>query len=138
VLPDVDFTVPKSANSCVGNTITGKSSLILEQNISQKLWPWLQPVHKKVHGWRVLPMTYGHGQKPLRRKFIRNRYISRLEILRPSFLYFGFVPLLPEHHLLHVDVAHTVLSLEGSERFASEFSVSFQIFCDVAKDAAIS
>lgn len=61
VLSGVDFTVPKSANSCVGNTVTGKLSLIPEKNISQKFWPWLQPSHKKVHGWPVLPMTYGHG-----------------------------------------------------------------------------
>jgi len=47
VLPGVDFTVPRSANSCVGNTITDKLSLIPEQNISQKFWPWLQPSHKK-------------------------------------------------------------------------------------------
>jgi hypothetical protein len=47
VLPGVDFTVPKSANSRVGNTITGKSSLIPEQNVSQKFWPWLQPFTKK-------------------------------------------------------------------------------------------
>jgi hypothetical protein len=47
VLPSVDLTVPKSVNSCVGKTITGKSSLIPEQNISQKFWPRLQPFHKK-------------------------------------------------------------------------------------------
>ena len=61
VLPSVDFPVPENANSCVGNIRTGKSSLIREQNISQKFWPWLQPFHKTVHGWHVLPMTYGHA-----------------------------------------------------------------------------
>jgi hypothetical protein len=101
VLPDVDFTVHKSANSCVGNTRMGKSSLIPEQNNSQNSWPWQQPFHKQYTGgvlsrWRTDMSKNHHGANLSIPVFVLNQSsgnsTSRL---------LGFVSLLPEHHLLH-------------------------------------
>jgi hypothetical protein len=47
---------PRVRISCIGDTITVKLSLTLEQNTIHKLWLFFQPPAKIIHNWRDLPV----------------------------------------------------------------------------------